>query len=482
MRTSFYFVLWQLAWLPAILLDIPFLNEYGFFFAFIIVFFVDCIIKKLLKDQIAYQQMCEVAFVLEMAYNNDYKKYKRQVLLQMIVYIAIFVYILLFFIALFTEFSNVPLIDYILWGIFVILASISSSWYIRLYLQVRKAGGVMLNKELQEIYLSYKDERDTHTSEEMLLPRPKFYQVINTANTLFAILCIVIGLLTTIIFYMYNPEFSSEMEFYQLGSSIYGILAIYCGVKDLLRISSSQKYILLLLSCAITALLYVPITHYMNEDSLAAYIANDPNLSYDAKDNLVQETIILDEIGDIEPAYLKQRLMLLLSTADSKKLLKKTIRVGAEYQLVFRDKSGNEQIIIISPSELREIYHQTKSNLESLLEILKLDFNGAKVYEDGEYIVVEIRKWENVPYPMQSEQDFSKWLVNYSKICAKDYDIASFNRGLTMRFIFDDDRFIEHTLSLEELKREEAQIDLEEPEQDSTSLFNIFSNTPNNNE
>lgn len=176
MKTSFYFVLWQLAWLPANLLDIPFLNEYGFFVAFIIVFVANRIITKLLSNQIEYQLMCEMIFVMEMAYNNDYKKYKRQVLLKMIVFIVTFVYLLLCFIGLFTSFSDVPLVDYILWGTFMILGGISSLWYIRYYLQVRKAGRITLDQDLQEIYPSYQEERATCTFEEMLLPRPKYYQ------------------------------------------------------------------------------------------------------------------------------------------------------------------------------------------------------------------------------------------------------------------------------------------------------------------
>lgn len=73
MKTSFYFVLFSLAYLSAILLDIPFLNEYGIIFASIIVFIISLIIHKLFKNIIEYQNLCEVASIMEMAYNNDYK-------------------------------------------------------------------------------------------------------------------------------------------------------------------------------------------------------------------------------------------------------------------------------------------------------------------------------------------------------------------------------------------------------------------------
>lgn len=485
MKASFYFVLWQLAWLPAILLNIPFLNEYGFFFACIIVFFADRIIRKLLKNQIEYQQICEVAFIMEMAYNNDYKKYKQQALLQMIVYTVIFVYTSFYFIALFTSFSNVPLIDYILWGAFMILAGISSLWYIRLYLQVRKAGCVILDKGLQEIYQSYKDERGTCTYEEMLLPRPKHYKAINTVNTIFAILSIVIGLLIITILYTYRGELNSNAELVEISLIIYGALAFYCGIKDLLNTSNSQKYLLLLLSCILVVLLYIPFTSYLNKTFLTAYIGVDSNLSYDAKSNLVQEIIRVDEIASFEPTYCKKRTILRLSGGGHKKLIESMIRVNAEYQTVYRDSAGKKQVITIALSELKEIYHQTKSYLDIFLGIIKLDLgeNSTKVYDDGEYIIVELWEGENVPYPMQSEQTrISAWLANFAKECAEDYNIASFNRGLKMRLIFNNNQFIEHSLSLEELKKEEEQIDLKKSEKDPTSLFNIFSNSSSNDE
>lgn len=444
-----------MAWLPAILLDIPFLNEYGFFVAFIIVVVVDRIITKLLSNQIEYQQMCEVIFVMEMAYNDDYKKYKRQVLLKMIIFVVIFVYLLLCFIALFTSFSDVPLIDYILWGTFMILAGISSLWHIRYYLQVRKAGRITLDQELQEIYQSYKEERTTSTYEEMLLPRPKYYQAINAANTFFAMLSLVIGLLLITVLYVYRGEFNPDAGLAEISSTIYGALAAYWGIKDLLNTSNSQKYLLLLLSCILVALLYMPFTNYLNKTFLMAYIDDVSSLSYDAKSNSVQETIKVDEIASFEPTYCKKRTILILSSESHRKFLKSMIRVNAEFQTVYKDSAGKKQVITIAPSELKEIYHQTKSDLDILLEILKLDFNGAKVYEDGEYIIIEYWGNENIPYPTQPEQikSFVK-IKNYAREYAKDYSIASFNRGLKIRYIFNNNQFIELSLSLEEIRGE----------------------------
>lgn len=467
MKTSGYLVLLPLGVLPAILSDRPYL----FYCLFLLILFF---FSFFLKED--YQQKYEEMAIMEMVYNNDYKKYKLQALFDMIEYIAAFVFLLLLFII--SLFSDNPLIWPILSGIYTITIGSYSLEYIRSYVRVRKAGRITLDNKLQERYLSYKDERDTRTYEEMLLPRPKHYKAINTANTIFAILSIVIGLLTITISYAYRGEFHSFVE---ILSIFYGTFAFYWGIKDLLNTSNSQKYLLLLLSCILVVLLYIPFTSYLNKTFLTAYIGDDSNLSYDAKSNLVQKTIRVDEIASFEPTSIRKRFILILSSEGQKKLLENIIRVNAEYQVVYKDSAGKKHVITIAPSELKEIYHQTKSNLDILLEILKLDFNGAKVYEDGEYIIIEYLENKNIPYPTQPEQ-VKAFVKNYTRKCAEDYGIAVFNRGIRMRFIFNNNQFIEYSLSLEEIKKAKENIDLKESKETFDGLINMFSGESTENQ
>ena len=67
MNASFYFVLWPLlAWLSAILLDMPFFYEHRFLVASITVVIIGYIVGKLLKRQIKYQKLLNWVFNLEM--------------------------------------------------------------------------------------------------------------------------------------------------------------------------------------------------------------------------------------------------------------------------------------------------------------------------------------------------------------------------------------------------------------------------------
>lgn len=226
MKASFYIVLWTLAYLPIIVLDIPFLNKYGLFFACVISLSVTFFINKLLKTQVEYQNKREELLLFEMAYNNDFEKYKRHALLEMAENIVYFVFMLSLFISLFISFSGVPLIDYFIIGTFMILSATSSSWHIVKYLQVKRAGRVMLDTELKERYLSYKKEREEHTHEEILEQSPKHYKTVNVAYTLFAIFCLVIGLLLI----AYSIEYYANAIL--LINLFGGVFASYFGIKD----------------------------------------------------------------------------------------------------------------------------------------------------------------------------------------------------------------------------------------------------------
>ena len=460
MKVSFYFVLWLLAWMPSILLDIPFLNKYGLLFAVVIVILTNVVVGKLFKKQIGYQEFCEGTAIMEMAYNNDYKQYKWQASLRMIAYTLNFVGILLIFIAMFLLFSDVPLIDYILLGVFTLWTGLASLYHIISYIKVVKDGKIVLNKRERDLFMAYKAERDTCTLEDILRPlRPKYYKAMNVANSVFAVLSIIIGLLTFAFLYAFRGE--SDAELIEISLIIYAALAVYFGIKDLLNTSNSQKYLLLLFSCILAALLYMPLINYCNKNILTAYIGSYSSLSYDAKSNLVQETIRVNDIENFDYTDERKYSILKLSEEGMKELLRKIIRVNAEYHVVYRDSLGKEQVITIAPSELKEIYHQTKSELDILLERLKLFLDGidaldegaTNVYDDGKYILIEMTP--NYPAQTGGDEIFSL-IVNSIKEC---FNVADFGRGLKVRMFYDNNQFNECILSLEDLTNEKEDAD-----------------------
>lgn len=252
-------------------------------------------------------------------------------------------------------------------------------------------------------------------------------------------------------------------------------------LKDLLNISNSQKYLLLLLSCIIAVLLYIPTTNYLNKYYLSACIHDEySDLFYDARSNTVHDTITIDDLKRIRPEFLKKRNVLVLSCEFYKKLLDNIIKVNAVYQIVYKDNIGNEQVITISPSELKEIHRQTRSFLDMKLGIIMLEMgeifgeHSTKIYDDGEYIMVELCVDGSFPVSKQEESRYAEHAKNIAEIVAEIYDIASLNRGLKVRFLFNNHHLFESCLSLEELKNAEENTELRDSTETFNGLFNMF--------
>lgn len=378
--------------------------------------------------------------------------------------------------------------------IFFIIMTIGSGlgalYRIISYMRVARSKQIILDETLQKIYPLYKAERDTRSYEEIyeeiLLPRPKYYQAVNIVNKIAAITILIMGLFILAFLYSYrNDIFTNTIDtIITVGfACTFSIASIYYGTKDILKTSTTQeqKITFLLLSCLLAALLYTPTSHQLNKLFLKGYVHNIKSYNYNSKTNVFQDTIKVQNIADQTYIYRKQSLPLSYLTFQ-KALLKKLIRAGAEYQIVYIDTINNKQIVAFSLNELKDICNQKRSDLEIRIELLKLIVDEPTVYDDGKYIVIEMNRGKNVPppYTTPSEQnDFLTWLTNYTKEFAFFYKIAYFNRGLRIRYIFNNNQFVESAVSLNELRNKEKQKKTN-TSQKSKSFFKRFSKQPDN--
>ena len=438
-------MLWPLlAWLSAILLDMPFFYEHRFLVASITVVIIGYIVGKLLKRQIKYQKLLNLVFNLEMVYKNDYTQNKRLTLIRMLAYIAIFIYMLIMFIWMILSESNISLFDYFICGTFTIMPIFFLAYRIRYYIQARKARQIVLpqgkqlfiskmiagtvlsvylliifiwilslyssvssfdyfifgalcgiitmilifklvsniknyilcrkNKQvilppLQDCYQVYEATRHEQAYEEMFQSQPKYQIAIGILNGFFAVLGIMVGLLATSICIINEDELISDLA--QIGYITYGMIVLYLGADELLNILEKQKHlvslfsfvIVLLLSFLLVMQLYMPLTNLMGRYVLKTYITDNTTLSYETEVNLVQKTILFDNITDFEIKYLKELSILDLSVEDelfgenNKELLEKMLGANAEFQILYKDLRGQRIIIKLTPSELKQIYN-----------------------------------------------------------------------------------------------------------------------------
>lgn len=464
-------------------LDLP---VYAFICLYIILIVLSAVIGNSLPI-FKYYDRCETVELMEMVYNNDYKNYKQKTFLALISWIVFFA--LYLFIVILNDSSNSSTSETIFFIIMTIGSGLGALCCIIFYMRVARSKQIIpeiiLNEKRQKFYPLYKAERDTRSYEEiyeeMLLPRPQYYQAVNTANKIAAIIFIIMGLLILAFLYSYRNDTNTDV-FFSSFVFLFGILSIYWGIIDILKTSTTQeqKITFPLLSCLLAALLYTPTSHQLNKLFLEEYVHNIKRYNYNSSTNVFQDTIKVQNIADEAYIYQKHSLPLYYYDPYMKTLLKKIIRAGAEYQSVYMDTIGNKQIVSFSLNELKDVYN--KSNLELRIEFLKLTVDESTVYDDGKYIVIEMNRDKNIPppYTTPSEQnDFLTWLTNYTKRSADINKIASFNRGLRIRYIFNNNQFVESAVSLNELRNKGKQKKTDTP-QKSKSFFKRFSKQPDN--
>lgn len=393
--------------------------------------------------------------LMEIVYNNDYEKYKQNALHTMIYKIALFIICLFLFILSCTN-ASFPTISIILFALMTILGSTYVLLSIKSYVKIRKSQQIIIDKELQESYQQYKVKRETYTYKRILLslPRPQYY-LSKISLILYAITYFITGCLILAFCYTHIKDITLNIVNIIIGIIICltGILCISTSTDKILTYSTSnkEKFTILLLSSLLTTFLYTPLTNQLDKLYLKINYEDDySSCIYNSKTNILQLTLKKVENTQSDKHDKKSIPLLLLSQGPEGKILfKNIIRAGADFQFIVTDIKNNKKIVYFSQNELKKIYNQKKSDLDMCIDLLKLDYETAKVYDDSKYIVIENREQNILPPLYRTPTERNKYLtelVNRSKRLAVFYKIARFNRGLKIRYIFNNDQFIEYRI------------------------------------
>lgn len=188
-------------------LDLP---VYAFICLYIILMVLSAVIGYSLPI-FKYYDRCKTVELMEMVYNN-YKNYKQKTFLTMIYMIALFaLFALCLFIVILDDSSTSETIFFI---IMTIGSGLGALYRIISYMRVARSKQIILDETLQKIYPLYKAERDTRSYEEIyeeiLLPRPKYYQAVNIVNKIAAITILIMGLFILAFLYSYRNDIFSK--------------------------------------------------------------------------------------------------------------------------------------------------------------------------------------------------------------------------------------------------------------------------------
>lgn len=250
MKTSFYFVLWILIYPLLSLLNNKFINHNAFFVALVAVWGLSWLLNRLMPKTLAYERISQMAPILEDVYtrnvNSFYKRLTSETLIETITAIYFTVTTLVVAMTIFIVGDN-DWVALLVFGIFTIGA-------ISRCIKLGKAKAALHSnptaEECMEIatdvyqldYASYYEAHMGKDYAEMLPPKPRYFKGFQIFSLIVAGIAAILGLVYVIygIVIMFNGH-SLELGALAGMFFLYGSLATYYGIKDMITISKSFK-------------------------------------------------------------------------------------------------------------------------------------------------------------------------------------------------------------------------------------------------
>ncbi len=237
MKTSFYFVVWILIYPLLELTGSRAVAENSFIIALMVVWGLSWLINRFMSNVTAYARALDIAPILEDVYTGNVDSFRRRLTRMAVIETVTAAYFVAAIIvigkALLEDMRElVPFVVFVIIGISVIRSSV------RLIQADSRLKANYCNEECLDIvddtfgfdYEAYYNERINHTYEEILDPKPRYYNVYRIFSLIIAIVASLLGLAyfgLGLYDLFYGNTAAASMVF------LYGSLALYFGIKDI---------------------------------------------------------------------------------------------------------------------------------------------------------------------------------------------------------------------------------------------------------
>lgn len=250
MKPSFYFVLWILIYPILGLFDNSFINNNAFVAALAAVWGISWLLNQTMPKTLTYERVSQIAPILEDVYTGNVgtfrKRLSHEAMIETITSIYFMVTVAVILLAILKANVN-DWIALIVFGFFTI-GSISRSVKLsKAKSELRQNPTAEQCMEIAENtyqldYASYYEDHESCTYQDMLPPRPAHYRAFQITSIVIAIICSILGLLHLVLGIAIMIKESSAEAFAFSGMYLlYGSLATYFGVKDVINICQSFK-------------------------------------------------------------------------------------------------------------------------------------------------------------------------------------------------------------------------------------------------
>ncbi|MCH5319271.1 MAG: hypothetical protein J1E38_06140 [Paramuribaculum sp.] len=250
MKTSFYFVLWIIIYPILGLFDNPVVNRNAFIFALFIVFGCSYLISKWMPKTIRYERMKYVFRLIADFKSDNIESIKNRIRTDArvetftAIYFIISTFVLLLGVLRYDGRDWISLLIFLLFTIGAIAKSCS---LIKAYERLKNNPDK--NECKKAVAAIYRIDLDTinpelysNIEEKLLNQRPKYYGVFRVVSLVIAIICALLGLYFVYqgIMFMFANE-SITVRAMAGMYFLYGSLAVYYGIKDILEITRKFK-------------------------------------------------------------------------------------------------------------------------------------------------------------------------------------------------------------------------------------------------
>ena len=232
MKTSFYFFLWFIVYYLISLTGVAALVNNSFVVALVLVYLISRLNGRLFAQDIAYQSNLNKWYIFEIFYSNEPHELSKILRNRVIGETVWALYCILTVFGLLLMGAR----DFLIIGVFGFLGVISmvaSSRNFNRMREINENGLPPFDQSpyapLSPEYIAYREARAAYTAEQLRPKAPAISKWVNILSIIFAVLCSLIGML-----YMVMLIGSlGNMQMLEVTFLIYGVLAIYFGIKDL---------------------------------------------------------------------------------------------------------------------------------------------------------------------------------------------------------------------------------------------------------
>lgn len=224
-------------------------QEYGFILSLFAVYGISAGLRNLIPNILGYDRALYSSDILENIYKGDFTGLLRRLRTDALLEAVTSVYMLVtvvFIIATMGSIEADNLTGLIVFGLFFFGSAIGTYKLVNGYFAIKDSPDVDTAADVvRTVYrLEYTDYYDAHqgrTLGEILPPRPRSYKGWLVASIVIAAVCTLLGTFYLIISMVNFSDYRQLSLVTML--SLYGVLAIAFGVKDIINCSKTIKYL-----------------------------------------------------------------------------------------------------------------------------------------------------------------------------------------------------------------------------------------------